>query len=332
MDERHVELTFLSDGLVDLLEQNADYLDAHDQHIARLATMATDVQKLQSDTVRQGQFDSEVKALQLLILQVSHRVAQSVDDPPDDDDPDRPPHSTGRTPTRGRSDRDQNLDRKKFRDHDGPVLPDIAHASMRTFYHLLGHLCHSCNIPLLPLDSIIATTLDLCPPNVPVLERKQHSMDLYFKLASNGILVKCMQTTTWLTMFAVRADGYGLLYELIFNAIPALSVTVPTFPTWVKYPDVYRLAAACTDYFQVDNTGQGNRRQAPRLQSMLYLSAIKDQSLKASIRMLQDRLGNCEHDQVSTSILVDRLRWFSASRLSQYRTSRQHAFVRILTV
>jgi hypothetical protein len=160
----------------------------------------------------------------------------------------------------------------------------------------LGHLCHSCNIPLLPLDSITATTLYLCPPNVSGPERKQHSMDLYFKLVSNGILVRCLQTTAWLTMFAVRADGYGLLYELIFNAIPPLSVTVSTFPTWEKYPDVYRLVAACMDYFQVDSTSHSNQRQAPRPQSMLYLSAIKDNSLEASIRMLKDRLFNSEHD------------------------------------
>jgi hypothetical protein len=50
------------------------------------------------------------------------------------------------------------------------------------------------------------------------------------------------------------------------------------------------------DYSQVDSTSHSNQRQAPRPQSMLYLSAIKDNSLEASIRMLKDRLYNCEHD------------------------------------
>jgi hypothetical protein len=50
------------------------------------------------------------------------------------------------------------------------------------------------------------------------------------------------------------------------------------------------------DYFQVDSTSHGNQRKAPRPQSLLYLSAIKDDSLDASIRMLKDRFHNCEHD------------------------------------
>jgi hypothetical protein len=50
------------------------------------------------------------------------------------------------------------------------------------------------------------------------------------------------------------------------------------------------------DYFQVDSTSHGNQRKVPRPQSLLYLSAIKDDSLDASIRMLKDPLHNCEHD------------------------------------
>jgi hypothetical protein len=43
------------------------------------------------------------------------------------------------------------------------------------------------------LDSIVAT--------VPGPERKQHSMDLYFKLASLGVLPTNKYTLTWLSMF-----------------------------------------------------------------------------------------------------------------------------------
>jgi hypothetical protein len=118
-------------------------------------------------------------------------------------------------------------------------------------------------------------------------------MDLYFKLASHGILPKSKPTATWLTMFPVRADGYGLLYQLGHPVIPALSETVLTFPTWEDYPDVYRLAATAQDSFQMDishGNPPKNPRKAPRLQSDLYLSASKDNSLDASIRQMKYRL------------------------------------------
>jgi hypothetical protein len=56
MDERHQQLTSLDDGLADLVEQNSDYLDAYDRLVARLDTVATDLSKLQSDSVRYGHF------------------------------------------------------------------------------------------------------------------------------------------------------------------------------------------------------------------------------------------------------------------------------------
>jgi hypothetical protein len=142
MDQRHEQLTSLGDDLTDLLDQNTDYLDSQD----RLDTMAADIQKLQSDTVRQGRFDAQARALQSQILEISLRLARTLDalsDDDGDDDPDRPPHRPGRTPTQGRSDRDQNQDRNKFRDHDGPILLDLVPEPARSFYNLLGHICHS---------------------------------------------------------------------------------------------------------------------------------------------------------------------------------------------
>jgi hypothetical protein len=61
------------------------------------------------------------------------------------------------------------------------------------------------------------------------------------------------------------------------------------------------LAAAALDYFQMD-TSHGNQRKALRIQSELYLLAVKDDSLDASIRHLKDRIHGCEHDH---SILPD---------------------------
>jgi hypothetical protein len=163
------------------------------------------MQRLQSDTVRHRQFEKELRGVQSKLLELSFRLARTLDDLPnddgDDDNPDRPLRHTGRTPIRGRSDRGQNHDSKKFRDQDGPILLGLLPESLRKSYNLLAHIYHSCNIPLLPLDAIVATTIDLCSPNVPGSERQQHSMDLYFKLASHGILPKSKHTATWLTMF-----------------------------------------------------------------------------------------------------------------------------------
>jgi hypothetical protein len=287
MNERHRQLT----SLADMIAQNAGYIDAQDRLAARLDTMAADLSKLQSDCVRHGHFDATTKFLQGQILEISLRLARTLDD----HDPDGPPRRPGRTPTRGRSDQNQRHHLKKFENHYGLVLSDFAPWSVRIFYNLLYSICRSCNLPLLQLDSIVATTTDLCPTNVPGPERQQHSMDLYFKLASHGVLPKSKHTDTWLNMFAMRADGYALLYELCHHAIPALSLTVPVFPTWDDYPDVYLLAAAAMDFFQTD-TSHGNTRKSPRLQSELYLSAIKDDSLAANVNLMRDRLWYCDHD------------------------------------
>jgi hypothetical protein len=289
-------LTFLDKGLADLTAQNADHLAAHDRLATRLDTMAADLSKLQSDCVRHGHFDAETKLLQGQILEISLRLTRTFDDT----DSDGPPHRSGRTPTRGRSDRDQDHDRKKFRDHPGLQLSALTPASVRTFYNLLCHICHSCNLPLLQLDSIVEDTVDLCPPNVPGPERKQHSKDLYFKLASHGVLPQNKHTYAWIKIFLISADGYGLLYQLSHHAIPALTMSVPNLPTWHEFPDVYRLAAAFMDYFQVDTD---QRRKAPRSQSSLYLSAIKDDSLAESIGIMKDRLHRCAHDHTIPSDL-----------------------------
>jgi hypothetical protein len=97
-------------------------------------------------------------------------------------------------------------------------------------------------------------------------------------------------------MFAIQADGYGLLYELCKHAIPVLSMTIPAFPTWAEYPDVYKLAAAAMDYFQVDNSN--GTTQPPRSQSELYLSAIRDPALNATIQVMRDRLQQYDNEHV----------------------------------
>jgi hypothetical protein len=176
------------------------------------------------------------------MLELNSRVARTLDDiteaaDPAVDDPDGPPRHPGRSAARGRNDQSQNHDRKRFRDHDGPLLSDLAPETVRTSYNLLCHLCHSCNIPLLPLDCIVANTTDLYPPTLAATERQQHSLDLYFKLASPGVLPGGnTHTFAWITMFGIQADGYGLLYQLCRHAIPALSMTIPCFPTWAEYP------------------------------------------------------------------------------------------------
>jgi hypothetical protein len=76
------------------------------------------------------------------------------------------------------------------------------------------------------------------------------------------------------------------------------------------------------DYFQVDSTSHGNQRKAPRPQSLLYLSAIKDDSLDASIRMLKDRLHNCEHDH---SIPIDLILTSLPHNLRLLHPSASHA-------
>jgi hypothetical protein len=141
------------------------------------------------------------------------------------------------------------------------LLSDITPKSVRLFNNLLCHICHSCNLPLLQLDAIVATTTDLCPTNVPGPDRKQDSMKLYCKLASHGVLPKNVHTVTWLNMFAMHADGYELLYQLCYHAMPALPLTVPVFSTWDDHPDISVLAAtAAMDFFQIDTT-HGNTRK-----------------------------------------------------------------------
>jgi hypothetical protein len=298
MDARHLQLRSLGDEIEVLIATNSTYLEVQAGHALDIASL----QRSMSDCVRHGHFDTQLLALQSTMLELTLRVARTLDDiteaaDPDAADPDGPPRRPGRPPARGRNDQSQNQDRKRFRDHDGPLLSDLAPETVRSFYNLLCHLCHSCNIPLLPLDCIVANTTDLCPPNLAVPERKQHSMDLYFKLASPGVLPGGnTHTFAWITMFGITADGYGLLYQLCRHAIPALSMTIPCFPTWVEYPDVYKLAAAAMDFFQMDS-GQGNRK-TPRSQSELYLSAIKDPGLEATVRFLRDRLQQCDNEHL----------------------------------
>jgi hypothetical protein len=79
-------------------------------------------------------------------------------------------------------------------------------------------------------------------------------MDFVLQACFIGILPKGKHTATWLSMFAVRDDDYGILYQLCRHAIPALALIVSTCPTWAEYPDVYRLVAAAIDFFRMDTT------------------------------------------------------------------------------
>jgi hypothetical protein len=111
LDQRHEQLTTFADSLVDMFGRNTDYFDYPDRHTARLDSLDADTQKLQSDTVRHGQFEKELRRVQSQMLELSFRLARTLDDlPNDDDNSDYPPRRTGRTPIRGRSDREQNHD------------------------------------------------------------------------------------------------------------------------------------------------------------------------------------------------------------------------------
>jgi hypothetical protein len=248
MDERYLRLQSLGTDLTVLIDQNTDFLDQQDAHSTQLADLEAALHHLQSDTVRHSEFHLQLNAVQVQLLNYHDRLTRDsagTANKNNPGDPDGPPHYDPTGPAdpdehavhRARVDRD----RKKFRDHDGPTLLNLLPATMRVWYTLLSHICHNCRLPLKTVAEINSNTDSLCPESVPGPEYAQHSMALYFKLTTPGVLPKTSQTAAWLRMFSLSADGYGLLFQLMRHAIPALSATIPIFPTWTDYPNVYGL-------------------------------------------------------------------------------------------